>query len=63
MTTFAALIIKSFLLHPGNGKNTLNRNTLSKDKDKDKDKLLHPDEDTLLSVLSSGAKDDEDSHP
>jgi hypothetical protein len=36
---------------------------LSKDKDKDKDKLLHPDEDTLLSVLSSGAKDDDDSHP
>lgn len=42
-----------------NGKtNTMNRNTLSKDKDKDK--LLVTDEDTLLSVLSGGAKDEDD---
>jgi hypothetical protein len=41
----------------GNGKtNTLSRNTLPKDKDR----LLQADEDTLLSVLSSGAKDDDD---
>jgi hypothetical protein len=38
--------------------NTMSRNTLPKDKQQ-----LHTDEDTLLSVLSSGAKDEEDDNP